>query len=164
MTMEMPCPPPGKTIFEAQALHSDNQWDAMIYRLPIRARQYFWQTRLFQWLTGAGLLAAVAAMVLVWARRRTARQMALMQAQTALAEERARIARDLHDDLGANSGALAFTWPQEASYFSLYTATNLAPPVVWTPLTNAPVLLSNEWRVTLLAATNSQRFFRLHAP
>jgi len=28
MTIDMPCPPPGKTIFEAQALHSDNQWDA----------------------------------------------------------------------------------------------------------------------------------------
>jgi signal transduction histidine kinase len=102
LTIDMPCPPPGKTVFEAQALHSDSQWDTSIYRLPITARQHFWETRLFQWLTGAGGLAAVAGLVLVWARRRAARQMALMKAQTALAEERARIARDLHDDLGAN--------------------------------------------------------------
>jgi signal transduction histidine kinase len=102
MTIDMPCPPAGKTVFEAQALHSDNQWDTTIYRLPIIARQHFWETRLFQWLAGAGSLAAVVGTVLVWARRRTARQVALMKAQTALAEERARIARDLHDDLGAN--------------------------------------------------------------
>jgi signal transduction histidine kinase len=102
MTIDMPCPPPGQTVFEAQALHSDNQWDTTIYRLPIIARQHFWETRLFLWSAGACGLAAVVGMVLVWARRRAARQMALMQAQTALAEERARIARDLHDDLGAN--------------------------------------------------------------
>jgi hypothetical protein len=36
--------------------------------------------------------------------------------------------------------------------------------VAWTPLTNSPVLLSNEWRVTLPAATNGQRFFRLQTP
>jgi signal transduction histidine kinase len=102
MTIDLPCPPPGRTIFEAQALHSDNRWDATIYRLPIIARQHFWETRLFQWLAGAGVLAAVVGTVLVWARRRAARQLALANAQTALAEERARIARDLHDDLGAN--------------------------------------------------------------
>ena len=102
MTIDMPCPPPGKTVFEAQALHSDHEWDASICRLPIVVRQYFWESRLFQSLAGAGTLAAVAGAVLLWTRRRNTRQLALIQAQAALAEERARIARDLHDDLGAN--------------------------------------------------------------
>jgi signal transduction histidine kinase len=40
---------------------------------------------------------------LAWGhRRRATRQMAWMKAQAALAEERARIARDLHDEIGAN--------------------------------------------------------------
>jgi endo-1,4-beta-xylanase len=65
----------------------------------------------------------------------------------------------------ANSpGGLTLSWPADASYFTVTSATNLTPPVVWTPLTNTPVLLSNQWRVTLPAATNGQRFFRLQTP
>jgi signal transduction histidine kinase len=40
-------------------------------------------------------------------QRRTARQVAAANARAALAEERARIARDLHDDLGANLAEIA---------------------------------------------------------
>jgi signal transduction histidine kinase len=40
-------------------------------------------------------------------QRRTARQLAAANARAALAEERARIARDLHDDLGANLAEIA---------------------------------------------------------
>ena len=62
----------------------------------------------------------------------------------------------------ANSpGSLMLSAPSDASYFTVHSATNLASPVAWTPLTNTPVLTSNEWRVTLPAATNGQRFFRL---
>jgi signal transduction histidine kinase len=102
MTIDMPCPPPGKTIFEAQALHSDNQWDSTICRLPIITRQHFWENRVFQLLFAGGALVLSVSLALFSARRRATRQLALANAQTALAEERARIARDLHDDLGAN--------------------------------------------------------------
>ncbi len=60
-----------------------------------------------------------------------------------------------------SGGSFVLAWPAEASYFSLSAATNLTPPVVWTPLTNLPVLISNEWRVTLPTDTNAQRYFRL---
>jgi DNA-binding CsgD family transcriptional regulator len=43
-----------------------------------------------------------------WTRRRAARQLAEMKARAALAEERTRIARDLHDDLGANLARIGF--------------------------------------------------------
>ena len=36
--------------------------------------------------------------------------------------------------------------------------------LAWTIATNSEVLSNNQWRVTLLAATNGQRFFRLEAP
>jgi hypothetical protein len=68
--------------------------------------------------------------------------------------------------LGFSSSAssLDLTWPEWAGWCSLYSATNLNPPVVWTPLTSTPVLVSNEWRLPLPVGTNGQRFFRLQSP
>ena len=60
--------------------------------------------------------------------------------------------------------SLILTAPDAASYFTLHSATNLAPPVVWTPDAGTAVLSNNQWRVTLPAATNGQRFYRLQAP
>lgn len=107
MAIDMPCPPPGKTVFEAQAMHSDHEWDATILSLPIIARQHLWETQWFQWSGGGSALTVVAGLVFYGMRRRTARQMTLMRAQAALAEERARIARDIHDDLGASLAHIA---------------------------------------------------------
>lgn len=64
--------------------------------------------------------------------------------------------------IAINSTTLS--WPESAGWFSVSTATNLTPPVTWTPDTNTPMLLGDEWRVTVPAATNGQRFFRLQAP
>ena len=66
--------------------------------------------------------------------------------------------------LSVSGSSLTLAWPASASYFTVHSATNLTPPVAWTPLTNAPSLVSNEWRVTLPAATNGQRYFRLQTP
>jgi hypothetical protein len=55
---------------------------------------------------------------------------------------------------------LALTWPAAAGFFTLYNATNLAPPA-WTRVTNEPVLSNGVWLVPLPAATNGARFYRL---
>ncbi len=60
--------------------------------------------------------------------------------------------------------SLVLTAPDTANYFTLHSATNLAPPVVWTLATNTVVFSNNQWRVTLPAATNGQRFYRLQSP
>ena len=57
MNIEMPCPPPEKITFEAQALHSDGQWDASVYRLPVVVRQHLWETGVFRWGGGAVIVA-----------------------------------------------------------------------------------------------------------
>ena len=56
---------------------------------------------------------------------------------------------------------LVLTAPTDANYFSLHAATNLTPPVLWSPLTNTPQFFGNEWRVTLPVTTNGQQFYRL---
>jgi len=107
MTIDMASPSPGDFVFEAQALHSDNQWDATVFRLPLVVHQQFWRNQIFLVI---GFVGAIAAAVLLsrWLiQRRTARQVAAANARAALAEERARIARDLHDDLGANLAEIA---------------------------------------------------------
>lgn len=107
LTIEMACPPAGEHVFEAQALHSDQHWDATRLRLPVVVRQQFWRN---QFVQAAGFVAAIVAAVILSRRaiqRRTTRQIAEANARAALAEERARIARDLHDDLGANLAEIA---------------------------------------------------------
>ena len=63
----------------------------------------------------------------------------------------------------AGNGAVSLNWPAAACFFTLYSATNLAPPV-WTRATNEPVLSNGVWLVPLPAATNGSRFYRLQNP
>jgi autotransporter-associated beta strand protein len=67
-------------------------------------------------------------------------------------------------NIASAGSALTFAWPDWAGAFALHTATNLTPPAIWTPATNEPALLDNQWSVTLPVATNGQRFFRLQMP
>ena len=107
LTLDLPCPPPGDTVFEAQALHSDGHWDSTIYRLPVSARVFVWQTPAFiGFAVVAGLLSALGLGLFV-ARRKANRQLGRLRLETALAGERARIAQDLHDDLGAELSSIA---------------------------------------------------------
>jgi hypothetical protein len=54
-------------------------------------------------------------------------------------------------------------WPASASSFSLWSATDLAPPAAWSLVTNSPVS-SNGQLVVNLPLTNAALFFRLASP
>lgn len=56
------------------------------------------------------------------------------------------------------------SWPHETGWFSLFTTTNLTPPIPWTRAASTAVFSSNLWDVALPAATNRQRYFRLQHP
>ncbi len=90
--------PPGPYTFRVTACNNHGVWSETPAEFAFTLAPFFWQTPLFYVLVALaviGLAAAVQAYRLRWQRR-----LLKLEQQQALANERARIARDLHDDLG----------------------------------------------------------------
>ena len=64
---------------------------------------------------------------------------------------------------GSSANQFVLSWPSGANAYQLYTATNLASPVIWSLVTNGPAVGLGQNSVTL-TATNTAQFFRLVAP
>ena len=62
-----------------------------------------------------------------------------------------------------SGGALMLTWPAWATNFSLYSTTNLAPPAVWSAVTNTVTNVGASFTVTLPIGPDHW-FFRLRGP
>ena len=95
--------PPGQYRFHIQACNEDNVWsgpDAAV--LFINVQPQFWQTNGFRVAAIVFILGIVAAIVRYLSTQKLQRQLQSLQQREALEKERARIARDLHDQLGAN--------------------------------------------------------------
>lgn len=107
LRLEMHHPPPGAYHFEAQVGHSDGRWDNSLLSLPITVLAPFWQTPGFYGLAASFSIATVFMIAHTLDRRRRAREMAVWRHQSALVEERRRIARDMHDEVGARLSQLA---------------------------------------------------------
>ena len=72
------------------------------FRLPLVVQPFFWQTWWFRVLLLAAFTAGVIAVVRYISFRRLRREMVVLEQQAVLDKERTRIAKDLHDDLGAS--------------------------------------------------------------
>jgi ligand-binding sensor domain-containing protein len=95
--------PPGQYYFHVQACNEDNVWsgpDAAV--LSVIVQPQFWQTGWFRVAAIVFILGIVAAIVRYLSTQKLQRQLQSLQQREALEKERARIARDLHDQLGAN--------------------------------------------------------------
>lgn len=90
---------PGSYRFEVTACSVRGQWAEIPAHLAFRLRPFIYQTTWFWGLTGA-LGLGLAASIHQW-RLNNVRRLQTLQQQHALDAERARIATDLHDDLGA---------------------------------------------------------------
>jgi ligand-binding sensor domain-containing protein/signal transduction histidine kinase len=94
--------PPGTYQFEVTACNEDGVWSSHPATLAVIVQPALWQKAWFRGLIAAGLLAVIAGLVYYFSTQKLQRQLALLRQQEALEHERARIARDLHDQLGAN--------------------------------------------------------------
>jgi len=105
--VESRCPPPGEYEFQAQIRHSDGIWCDAVYRMPLIVPVPFWQRA---WARGTALIAAIVVTAgLAWmiSRRVMARRVVELERRNELSNERARIARDMHDAVGSQLTQLA---------------------------------------------------------
>jgi signal transduction histidine kinase len=93
--------PPGPYEFQVMSLGRNGAWREPPRVLSVEIVPRFWERRTVQAATGLALLGGISGAVWGAARARLRRRLASLERQQALAQERARIARDMHDELGA---------------------------------------------------------------
>lgn len=94
--------PPGDYQFHVIACNEDGAWNTNGAILEIVALPQFWQTNTFRITVILLVLGAIVGTVRYISTQKLQRQVQLLKQREALEHERARIARDLHDQLGAN--------------------------------------------------------------
>ena len=94
--------PPGSYQFQVIACNNDGRWNETGSSLGFTVLPYFWQTAWFRVSALAGLVVATGVAAWYWTRRRMRARLERMEHQRSLERERARIAKDIHDDLGAS--------------------------------------------------------------
>lgn len=94
--------PPGEYTFRVMAANNDNVWSEHPVAFTVVMRPHFWQTVWFKLLGGLLLLLATAGAVRLRERARLQRVLEQAERERAVERERARIARDMHDDVGSH--------------------------------------------------------------
>lgn len=92
----------GQYRFRVRACNAEGVWSETGPSLAITVLPYFWQTVWFIVPAGLLLLGTVGLGVRLIENRRVQRHLARLEHAHAIERERARIAKDIHDDLGAN--------------------------------------------------------------
>lgn len=92
--------PPGKYSLRFSACNPDGVWNESVAPFTITVVPAWWQWR---WVQIAGLMLAAGALTLIvrhWSHRRLKLKLERLEQKHAMEKERARIAKNLHDDLG----------------------------------------------------------------
>lgn len=94
--------PPAQYQFHVIACNEHGVWNEVGATLAFTITPPFWRTWWFMSAVGAGLLGGVAGTVHHLSTKKWQQQVARLRQQEALEKERTRIARDIHDQLGAS--------------------------------------------------------------
>lgn len=92
--------PAGDYRFEVMACNSSGVWNETPATLAFAVAPFFWQTWWFQAAALIAFTVAVTWTVRIVSYRRLHRKVKSLEQQAAIERERARIARDIHDDVG----------------------------------------------------------------
>ena len=93
---------PGRYRFQVKACNEDGVWNETGSTLALLVLTPYWRTGWFLGMTAMLLLGTMVAVVHYLSTQRLQRQLERMRHQEALEKERARIAQDIHDQLGAS--------------------------------------------------------------
>jgi signal transduction histidine kinase len=94
--------PPGHYTFRVLACNNDGVWNQTGAAFALTALPHFWQTWWFRMVAALASAGAVGGIVRGLTRRRYRLKLERSERQHAIEKERARIAKDIHDDLGAS--------------------------------------------------------------
>jgi len=94
--------PPGNYQFQVIACNNDEVWSETGAAVDFELLPYFYQRWWFRAAAVVLGVGGVAVIVLSIMRRRVRRKLEHLERQRAIEKERSRIARDIHDDLGAS--------------------------------------------------------------
>ena len=101
--------PSGRYTFRAIAVPADPALPGADLAFPVVIREPFWKSSLFVPLVVAGGIVLIGLALFAIYRRRSRERIASIKLQNVLEQDRARIARDMHDDLGTRVSALNLT-------------------------------------------------------
>ena len=99
---------PGEYRFDVIASNNDGVWNTAGATLDIEVEPHFWETA---WFLATCTMLSIAGIVSLAARvtrSRMRRQLERLEQQHAIERERTRIARDMHDELGAKLTRISF--------------------------------------------------------
>jgi signal transduction histidine kinase/ligand-binding sensor domain-containing protein len=99
--------PAGKYRFRASASNSDGIWNPVGASVVVQVAPFVWETWWFRALASGAFTFLVVVSVRFWSHRRLRAKLRGLEQQVALDRERARIARDIHDDLGGSLTQIA---------------------------------------------------------
>jgi signal transduction histidine kinase len=94
--------PPGQYRFRVIACSTEGIWNETGASLVLIVMPHFWQAWWFIALAALGLLGTLGGAVRLVEKRKHQRRLKQIEQERALERERARIAQDLHDDLGSS--------------------------------------------------------------
>ena len=97
---------PGDYAFQVQACNADGIWNEAGPRLKITVAPFFWQRWWFRTVALALFSGSLIGLVRYFSFRRLRRKLELLERQAELQQERARIARDMHDEVGSKLSRL----------------------------------------------------------
>jgi ligand-binding sensor domain-containing protein/signal transduction histidine kinase len=93
---------PGNYTFEVTACNEDGVWNETGASIAIVVQPPFWRTWWFITVATLALLGMIVGIVHFISTQKLQRELATLRQQEALEKERARIARDIHDQVGAS--------------------------------------------------------------
>jgi signal transduction histidine kinase/ligand-binding sensor domain-containing protein len=94
--------PPGEYTLRYSACNPEGIWNTQIMPLTLVVKPYWWQIRWLQLVSGGAFLALLILSVRAWSHRRLQLELERLEQKQTMEKERARIAKNLHDDLGAS--------------------------------------------------------------